>query len=110
MLGFCMVMQAPELHTTDNDNWKLKLLERLCHKGHDSGGERRKTIGVGTRGFPRQLYTLVRYCDVFCRTPSLLGNRKSDTSMDTLATPVLLRCMATNSRKASVSIGPAGVI
>jgi hypothetical protein len=37
---------------------------------------------------------------------SLLGNR--NTSMDTLTTPVLLRCMATNSRKASVSIGPAG--
>jgi hypothetical protein len=28
--------------------------------------------------------------------------------MGTLAGPVLLRCMATNSRKASVSIGPAG--
>jgi hypothetical protein len=38
----------------------------------------------------------------------LLGNRKLNTSMDTLTNPVLLRCMANNSRKASVSIGPAG--
>jgi hypothetical protein len=40
---------------------------------------------------------------------SLLGNRKLDTSTDTLTTPVQLRCMATNIRKASVSVGPAGV-
>jgi hypothetical protein len=33
---------------------------------------------------------------------SLLGNRSN--SMDRLTTPVLLRCMVTNSRKASVSI------
>jgi hypothetical protein len=33
---------------------------------------------------------------------SLLGNRNN--SMETLTTPVLLRCMVTSSRKASVSI------
>jgi hypothetical protein len=33
---------------------------------------------------------------------SLLGN--SNTSMNSLNTPVLLRCMVTNSRKASISI------
>jgi hypothetical protein len=37
---------------------------------------------------------------------SLLGNRNN--SMDTLTTPVLLRCMITKSRKTSVSIGSAG--
>jgi hypothetical protein len=35
---------------------------------------------------------------------SLLGNRSRNISMDTLATPVLLRYMVTNSRRASVSI------
>jgi hypothetical protein len=39
---------------------------------------------------------------------SLLGNRKLHTSMDMLAGMLLLRCMATNSRNASVSIGLAG--
>jgi hypothetical protein len=59
------------------------------------------------------------YCDVFGGKPSLLGNckvkilsllgtRKLNTSMDTLAGPVLLRCIATKSRKASVPVGPAG--
>jgi hypothetical protein len=71
------------------------------------------------------------YCDVFGRIPSLLGNRKLNTSMDKLTTryccvawlpsnrgrmvtwicPPLLYCcvhvgcIATNSGKASVSIG-----
>jgi hypothetical protein len=70
-----------------------------------------------------------QYCDVFDRmqpllcnrkldTPvvamqpqvkylSLLGNGKLNTSMDTLAGPVLLRCVATSSKKASVSVWPA---
>jgi hypothetical protein len=43
------------------------------------------------------------YCDVFDWRPSLLGNRSLNNSMDTLTTPVLLRCMVTNSGKASVS-------
>jgi hypothetical protein len=73
------------------------------------------------------------YCDMFGRMPSLLGNRKLNTSMDTLTTrycrvawlpsnrgqmftwirsPLLYRCVhvgciATNSVKASVSIGTA---
>jgi hypothetical protein len=45
---------------------------------------------------------------MFGRMPSLLGNRKSNTSMDTLAGPVLLSYMATNSRKSDVSIIRAG--
>jgi hypothetical protein len=44
------------------------------------------------------------YCDVFDWRPSLLGNRSRNSSMDTLTTPVLLRYMVTNSRRASVSI------
>jgi hypothetical protein len=35
---------------------------------------------------------------------SLLGNRRRNSSMDTLTTPVMLRYMVTNSRRASVSI------
>jgi hypothetical protein len=34
----------------------------------------------------------------------LLGNCSRNSSMDKLTTPVLLRCMVTNSEKASVSI------
>jgi hypothetical protein len=75
----------------------------------------------------------ISYCDVFGRMPSLLGNRKLNTSMDTLTTqycrvawlpsnrgrmviwirsPLLyccvhVGCIATNSGKASVSIGTA---
>jgi hypothetical protein len=41
-------------------------------------------------------------CNRKLNTLSLLGNRKLDISMDTLATPVLFRCTATNNRKASV--------
>jgi hypothetical protein len=41
---------------------------------------------------------------VFDWRPSLLGNRSRSSSMDTLTTPVLLRYMVNNSRKASVSI------
>jgi hypothetical protein len=41
---------------------------------------------------------------VFDWRPSLLGNRSLNSSMDTLTTPVLLRYMVTNSRRASVSI------
>jgi hypothetical protein len=41
---------------------------------------------------------------------SLLGNRKLNTSMETLADLIFLRCMATNSTKAGVSIGPAEVL
>jgi hypothetical protein len=36
--------------------------------------------------------------------PSLLGNRSRNSSMDMLTTPVLLRYMVTNSRRASISI------
>jgi hypothetical protein len=43
------------------------------------------------------------YCDVFDWRSSLLGNRSHNSSMDTLTTPVLLRYMVTNSRKANVS-------
>jgi hypothetical protein len=43
-------------------------------------------------------------CDVFDWRPSLLGNRSRNSYMDTLTTPVLLRYMVTNSRRASVSI------
>jgi hypothetical protein len=46
----------------------------------------------------------LKYCDVFDWWPSLLGNRGRNSPMDTLTTPVLLRYMATNSRRASVSI------
>jgi hypothetical protein len=78
------------------------------------------------------IYTHI-YCDVFGRMPSLLCNRKINTSMDTLTTrycrvawllsnrgwmvtwirsPILyccvhVCCIATNSGKASVSIGTA---
>jgi hypothetical protein len=50
------------------------------------------------------LYSQYIYCDVFDWRPSLLGNRSRSSSMDTLTTPVLLRYMVTNSRRASVSI------
>jgi hypothetical protein len=78
-------------------------------------------------------FVLHTYCDVFGRMPSLLGNRKLNTSMDTLTTRycrvawlpsnrgrmvrwirsplkyccVHVGCIATNSGKASVSIGTA---
>jgi hypothetical protein len=39
------------------------------------------------------------YCDGFGQIPLLLGNHKLNTSMDMLTGPVLLRCIATNSRK-----------
>jgi hypothetical protein len=45
-----------------------------------------------------------QHCEVFDWRPSLLGNRSRNGSMDTLTTPVLLRCMVTNSGKVSVSI------
>jgi hypothetical protein len=41
---------------------------------------------------------------VFDWRPSSLGNRSLNSSMNTLTTPVLLRYMVTNSRRASVSI------
>jgi hypothetical protein len=48
--------------------------------------------------------SVAKYFDVFDWRPSLLGNRSRNSSMDTLTTPVLLRCMVTNSRRANVSI------
>jgi hypothetical protein len=48
--------------------------------------------------------TDIKYCDVFHWRPSLLGNRSHNSSMDTPTTPVLLRYMVTNTRRASVSI------
>jgi hypothetical protein len=45
---------------------------------------------------------LTEGCRYYATLLSLLGNRNN--SMDTLTTPVLLRCLLTNSRKASVSI------
>jgi hypothetical protein len=52
----------------------------------------------------RPAHTNVLYCDVFDWRPSLLGNRSRSSSMDTLTTPVLLRYMVTNSRRANVSV------
>jgi hypothetical protein len=46
----------------------------------------------------------VIYCDVFDWRSSLLGNRSRISSMNTLTTPVLLRYMVTNSRRAIVFI------
>jgi hypothetical protein len=52
---------------------------------------------------PKYIVTcMTEGCRYYAKLLSLLGNR--NISMDTLTTPVILRCMVTNSWKASVSI------